>query len=208
MSAYQKIQQSLLHNVTVCWLLPNSTSRTQPLDQGITQAFKASYRKRWLEFMLGEYKITELTIKNSWSKTKILPIEYQPTFGLQAAEEARVLRLVAQLEQEGRIQHAISIDNFLNSDAEVVEDVLNHEDPEEQIVELFDPPIIYESAEEEEILPSITDKQALEALNTLRFYEEQRGDNRLITHLDDREEVYKRRIQDRKQQRSIIDWLT
>ncbi|KAI1007846.1 hypothetical protein K3495_g381 [Podosphaera aphanis] len=151
--------------------------------------------------------VTELTIKNCWSKTKILPIEHQPTFDLQAAEEPRVLRLVAQLEQ-GRIQHAMSIENLLNSDAEVAEHVLNHEDPEKQIVELFDPPIIYESAEEEEILPSITDKQALEALNTLRLYEEQRGDNCLITHLDDPEEVYKRRIQDRKQQRSITDWFT
>ncbi|KAI0998481.1 hypothetical protein K3495_g9712 [Podosphaera aphanis] len=102
----------------------------------------------------------------------------------------------------------MSIDILLNSDAEVVEDVLNHEDPEEQIVELFDPPIIYESAEEEEILSSISDKQAREALNTLRLYEEQRGDNCLITHLDDREEVYKRRIQDSKQQRSITDLFT
>ncbi|KAI1001035.1 hypothetical protein K3495_g7165 [Podosphaera aphanis] len=36
----------------------------------------------------------------------------------------------------------MSTDNLLNSDAEVVEDILNHEDPEEQIDELFDPPII------------------------------------------------------------------
>ncbi|KAI1002059.1 hypothetical protein K3495_g6141 [Podosphaera aphanis] len=92
----------------------------------------------------------------------------------------------------------MSIENLLNSDTEVVEDVFNHEEPEEQIFELFDPPIIYESAEEEEILPSITDKQVLKALNTLRLYEEQRGDNCLITHLNDRKEVYKRRIQDSK----------
>ncbi|KAI0995029.1 hypothetical protein K3495_g13151 [Podosphaera aphanis] len=102
----------------------------------------------------------------------------------------------------------MSIDNLLNSDAEVVEDVLNHADPEERIVELLDPPITYESAEKEEILPSITDKQALEALNTFRLYDEQRGDNCLITQLDDREEVHKRRIQDSKQQRSITDWFT
>ncbi|KAI1004743.1 hypothetical protein K3495_g3476 [Podosphaera aphanis] len=231
-SAYQKIQQSLSHNVTVRWLPPNSISGTQPLDQGIIRASKASYRKRWLEFMLDEYEserspfqtvnvlkairrsiqawnsATELTNKNCWSKTKILPIDHQPIFDLQAAEEAQVLRLVAQLEQEGRIQHAMSIDNLLNSDTELVEDFLNHEDPEEQIVELFDPPIIYESAEEEEILPSIIDKQALEALNTLHLYKEQQGDNCLITHLDDREEVYKRRIQDSKQQRSVTDWFT
>ncbi|KAI1001258.1 hypothetical protein K3495_g6938 [Podosphaera aphanis] len=202
-SAYQKIQQSLSHNMA-----------------------------RWLEFKLDEYEsernprqtvnvlkairwsiqawnsVTELTNKNCWSKTKILPIEHQPTFDLQAAEEARVLRLVAQLKQEGRIQHAMSIDNLLNSDAEVVEDVPNHEDPEEPIVELFDPPIIYERAEEEEILLSITDKQALEALNILRLYEEQRGDNCLITLLDDCEEVYKSRIRDSKQQRSITYWFT
>ncbi|KAI1007600.1 hypothetical protein K3495_g620 [Podosphaera aphanis] len=180
-SAYQKIQQSLSHNVTVCWLPPNSTSKTLPLDHGIIRAFKASYRKSWLEFMLDEHESERNPFQTvnvlkaiRWSiQARNLVTELTPTFDLQAAEEARVLRPVAQLEQEGRIQHAMSIDNLLNSDAEVVEDVLNHEDPEEQIVEIFDLPNIYESAEEEEILPSITDKQALDALNTLRRHEEQ-----------------------------------
>ncbi|KAI1000989.1 hypothetical protein K3495_g7210 [Podosphaera aphanis] len=58
--------------------------------------------------------VTELTIKNCWSKTKILSIEHQPTFDLQAAEEARVLRPVAQLEQRRRIQHAMSVRTLLS----------------------------------------------------------------------------------------------
>ncbi|KAI0991902.1 hypothetical protein K3495_g16285 [Podosphaera aphanis] len=134
--------------------------------------------------------------------------KHQPTIDRQAAEEDRVLRRVARREQEGRIQHAMSVDNLLNSDAQVVGDVHNHEDLEQQIAELFHPLTIYESSEEEEIRPSITHKQALGAMNTLRLDKEQRGDNCLITHLDDREVVYRRRILDSKQQKSITDWLT
>ncbi|KAI1001757.1 hypothetical protein K3495_g6446 [Podosphaera aphanis] len=127
-SAYQKIQQSLLQNVTPlierdgsnsCW-----TSIRMSVILPTVHVLKAIC---WS--IQAWNSVTELTIKNCWSKTKIFPIEHQPTFDLQAAEEARVLRLVAHFEQ-GRIQHEMSIDNLLNSDAEAVEDVLNHEDSE------------------------------------------------------------------------------
>ena len=39
-------------NVRICWLPPNTTSRFQPLDQGIIQSFKCHYRRQWLQFML------------------------------------------------------------------------------------------------------------------------------------------------------------
>ena len=39
-------------NVRIQWLPANSTSRFQPLDQGIIQNLKVYYRKQWLRYML------------------------------------------------------------------------------------------------------------------------------------------------------------
>jgi len=39
-------------NIRICWLPANSTSRFQPLNQGIIQSFKAHYRRQWLSYML------------------------------------------------------------------------------------------------------------------------------------------------------------
>ena len=47
-------QHRPFQNILVAWLPPNSTSKTQPLDQGIIASFKAQYRKRWLFYMLDE----------------------------------------------------------------------------------------------------------------------------------------------------------
>jgi hypothetical protein len=46
-----------LVNTEICWLPPNSTSKLQPLDQGIIAAFKARYRKRWIGYMLEQHEI-------------------------------------------------------------------------------------------------------------------------------------------------------
>ena len=45
-----------LRNTEIVWLPPNTTSKTQPLDQGIVSAFKAIYRRTWLRYMLDEYE--------------------------------------------------------------------------------------------------------------------------------------------------------
>ena len=46
-SAHTKAAQNIqLRNVELIFLPPNSTSRSQPLDQGIIRSFKANYRKR------------------------------------------------------------------------------------------------------------------------------------------------------------------
>lgn len=46
----------MLQNTEIVWLPPNSTSKTQPLNQGIICAFKAYYWKRWTYFTLEEYE--------------------------------------------------------------------------------------------------------------------------------------------------------
>lgn len=56
-----------LSHVDVHFLPPNTTSKLQPLDQGIIQSFKCRYTKRWLTHMLDKceaklsYKIDLLT---------------------------------------------------------------------------------------------------------------------------------------------------
>jgi hypothetical protein len=42
-------------NIRICWLPANSTSRFQPLDQGIIQNCKAHYRRHWLQYLLQAY---------------------------------------------------------------------------------------------------------------------------------------------------------
>jgi hypothetical protein len=43
-------------NIRICWLPANSTSRFQPLDQGIIQNLKAYYKRHWLKFTLESYE--------------------------------------------------------------------------------------------------------------------------------------------------------
>jgi hypothetical protein len=46
-----------LMNTEICWLPPNTTSKLQPLDQGIINSFKARYRRRWIAYMLEHHEI-------------------------------------------------------------------------------------------------------------------------------------------------------
>lgn len=57
-------------NIRIEWLPPNSTSRTQPLDQGIIQNFKVYYRRQQLLIMLscfekGEDPFSIITIRHA-----------------------------------------------------------------------------------------------------------------------------------------------
>ena len=56
-SAVKDLQQRPLglRNTEVLFLPPNTTSRLQPLDQGIIRTFKAVYRRKWLRYMIDEH---------------------------------------------------------------------------------------------------------------------------------------------------------
>jgi DDE superfamily endonuclease len=50
-------------NVRLGFLPKNSTSKYQPMDQGIIQNFKNSYRKQWLQFCVAAYAKPENPFK-------------------------------------------------------------------------------------------------------------------------------------------------
>jgi hypothetical protein len=55
-SAVKAINNSLpLQNTLIIWLPPNSTSRFQPLDQGIINTWKAYWKRQWVKFIVSEF---------------------------------------------------------------------------------------------------------------------------------------------------------
>ncbi|KAI1005966.1 hypothetical protein K3495_g2253 [Podosphaera aphanis] len=104
-----------LQNVQIAWLLANTTSHWQPLDQGIIASFKLAYRKQWINFILNQYESGEDPQKTvnilraiQWSQITWEGLEIARFFGepipirdfLEPAEEIIV-------EEDGDICEAI-----------------------------------------------------------------------------------------------------
>ena len=79
-----------LSNIKLQFLPPNSTSKVQPLNQGIIKALKARYRKKLLQHLIGQMDLTasatELSrkitildatywIAEAWDKTSLTTIQ-------------------------------------------------------------------------------------------------------------------------------------
>jgi hypothetical protein len=123
-------------NIRVCWLPANSTSRYQPLNQGIIQNLKAYYRRHWLQFTLQSIEegnsvnsgmnirlairwiirswhnqVSNTTIYNCFRKSTLVssPITL-PTPIIPAG----LSELYTEVVRAGNIQDAMAISNFLN----------------------------------------------------------------------------------------------
>ena len=221
-----------LQNTLVIWLPANSTSVFQPLDQGIIRTWKAYYRKYWLQYLINEIEsgrdpirtmnvlkavrwgsqawemdINPQSIENCFRKSTLLIQLNQLAQPAQLSQPESVLNTIRQqiiqLQRSSYIRHAMDIQTFLNPVEEVVEDTEN--EIEEQIIAQFEPEIEAESEEEVEELPQVRVSEAIEALSTLRLYEEQSetGTGELISTLNRYERVLQAEKARRQQQQDI-----
>lgn len=199
-----------LKNTTILWLPANSTSRYQPLEQGIIQAWKVHWRRRWVEYICDEadndrdamstmdivrairwathawdVDITSTTIANCFEKAFGPPsaegIVELDTYA-QASKRA-IREAVKSLEESHVIRDAMDLSDFLDPSEELMED--NDEDIDREITEALQP----EQPEPEENEPDpvglVSHREALESLRLLRTYEEQTGGNvDLVTQLN------------------------
>jgi hypothetical protein len=121
-------------NIRICWLPKISTSRSQPLDQGIIQNLKVYYRRQWLRYMLSHYErnldpLESVTILDcirwlarSWhhdvQSSTIFACFYRSTLvvePIQLPVEAPDLRpLYMKVQQSGRLSNCMDISLFLN----------------------------------------------------------------------------------------------
>lgn len=123
-------------NIRIQWLPKNSTSRYQPLDQGIIQNLKSHYKRRWLQFMVQNYEagnnplvlmslfnavrwisqswddVTASTIYRCFRKAKIQP--YQEPIDLPADPAVDINTVYERVRTLGQIQEMMSLQQFLN----------------------------------------------------------------------------------------------
>ncbi|KFZ10644.1 hypothetical protein V501_05089 [Pseudogymnoascus sp. VKM F-4519 (FW-2642)] len=130
-------------NIQIEWLPPNSTSCTQPLDQGIIQNFKVYYRRQQLLLMLSHYEkdedpyliitirhairwalrawntdIKNQTIRNCFLKSTLISTT-KPILSLPISNDINAL--FQDVIQAGKIRDAMSLISFLNPIEEVEE---------------------------------------------------------------------------------------
>jgi hypothetical protein len=199
-----------LQNTSIIWLPANSTSRFQPLDQGIIYTWKSHYKNSWLDYMLREYEagrdpiqttnilksirwaiqawdldikastITNCFKKGLWNEST-LATPVDPVIN-------EILNGFERLRIVSSISNLMDISFFINPKEELVDDEPEHLD--EQILSQFEP--ADESDDDEvETVPPIPTQEALEALKKLQLYEEQQdqGDIDLIQWLNRHERV-------------------
>ena len=158
-----------------------------------------------------EQNVTSTTISNCWVKARVLGPKFGPQSereaqdsgwkkakeqdaGIYNAAVAQIGDSITLLAHQARIKSAMDIQTFLNPADEVVED--SDHQIFEDITEAYSKGNrLYESDEEDVIVPKIGTKEALEALQTLQLHEEQQdsGDSKLLSSLNLHKEVLQNR---------------
>ena len=136
-----------LSNVRCAWLPKNTTSKQQPMDQGIIASFKCKYRRFWVDYMLYQieagknpYKtvtllkaiqwtcasqanITDTTVQRCWYKSTVIkkPAEEAIIDDNLVQEQAKRIELQAQVEALPDIE-PLSIAEFIEPMSERIDD--------------------------------------------------------------------------------------
>ena len=223
--------QCPLKNTLIIWLPANSTSRYQPLDQGIINTWKANWKRYWIKYILfefeanrnpintmnvlkairwglrsWEYDVSQRTIQNCFQKALDSQIQYQEP--IDPAVMNDIQASLSQLQISLPIQELMDIKTFLNPTEEVVEDTPH--DIESQVLAQYMPEVEEDSEEELDILPKVSIEEAIAAIQRLRLYEEQQleGSPGFIHELEKHERIIWHRKLDLQSQRDIRSYFS
>ena len=205
-----------LQNTNIIWLPRSSAGRTQPLDQGIISTWKTTWKHKWIRYIVNEFDkghdpvVTMNVLKavrwavGAWQRditTDIIQFCFQKALSTErlhpSSDSQPVLAEISQaligLQLPARIKDPMDVANFVNPADEIVQD--NLEELDDLILSQFRPEEEHDDDQVVEELPHISHKEALDALEKLRLYEEQQadGDAQLILELYRLESVIKRR---------------
>ena len=224
-------------NIRIQWLPPNATSLYQPLNQGIINNMKHYYKKRWLQFMIQQYKqqidplqsmnlyftihwitqawnydVSNETIYCCFHKAKILP-QQQP-ITLPSAPLPDLSSLYQTAQRVSNIQDAVSLEEFLNPEGEdLVEEPLQDVDIEELIQQHTGQFMEGEEAavEDEQAVQIVvlSDSEALKAVELLLRYQEHQEEatSGEIRNLVQLERSIKLITGNHQQQRKLDGWF-
>ncbi|KFZ16898.1 hypothetical protein V501_02019 [Pseudogymnoascus sp. VKM F-4519 (FW-2642)] len=216
-------------NIRICWLPKNSTSRFQPLDQGIIQSFKSHYRRQWLSYMLECYNnnqdprdsmdlhlairwilrswnnyVSNTTIYNCFRKSTLVTTPLSLPI---AIDSPNITSLYEQVKRAGNIQDIMAISSFLNP---VEEQELEAEseqesvDPEEVLQDVITEHLglqTMDEDEEEEAQPDKPKRSIQEAIQALQVVIE------FTEGRDDVKTAHLRAIERLEQELEALDWV-
>lgn len=224
-------------NIRICWLPANSTSRFQPLDQGIIQNVKAYYRQHWLQFIIDTIdsnqdpqklmnlrlalrwiirawntEVLNTTIYNCFRKSTLVsnPISLPTIMTPPGIQE-----LYNKAITTASITDSMAISNFLNPMEEAGE-VEGHTTDEELFEEIMEAQLGHQNSqnddeeEEQPEQPAPTAKEAQHALQVLIDYSE-RQDALTTGHIRalERLQAAFEAIKAKSQQQATLDrWIT
>ena len=219
--------QNALQNTLTIWLPANSTSRYQPLDQGIISCWKAYWKRHWMKYILygfeanrnlsntinilkairwgvqsWEYNVSSRTIQNCFQKALHSQTPYQESVDPVIMNDIQAS--FSQLQITTPASDLMDIKSFLDPVDETVQDSLD--DIDGQVLAQFMPEEVEEDSEEElEVLPKVSAEEAIAAIQKLRLYEEQQADGSpaFIHEIERHERTIWRRKLDLQNQRDI-----